>query len=98
MDVPFSTRVPSGPATPHLAPPGGGGGFTMSVTWRVIRLERTEDHRWKLAAVSDHPQGDWQSALAIARLWFKDRRDDVERGEALIRVSPIDRTHSPVRV
>ncbi len=82
MDTLFSTRVP-GRWAASAAP-------AVSVTWRVTRLVRTEDGRWKLAAVSDHPYGDWQSALAVARRWFKDLPDDIEHGQVRIRVEPLD--------
>lgn len=40
-----------------------------SVTWRVTRWQSTEDHRWRLAAVSHHPNGNWAEALSVARAW-----------------------------
>jgi hypothetical protein len=60
-----------------------------SVTWRVSKLRATEDHDWELAAISDHPNGDWPKALTVARTWFGQSRDEIEQGQLQIKVDPV---------
>lgn len=60
-----------------------------SVTWRVTKWNATDDRRWKVAAVSDHPGGDWQGALAVARAWFTRSSDDIEAGSTRVNVDPV---------
>lgn len=60
-----------------------------SVTWRVTRWQPTEDRRWTLALVSDHPNGNWPEALTVASAWFAQSRDEIERGRLRIKVDPV---------
>lgn len=61
-----------------------------SVTWRVTQWETTEDHRWKVASVSEHPNGNWLEALTVARTWFGKSRDEIERGRLRIKIDPVN--------
>ncbi|GIH06655.1 hypothetical protein Rhe02_47220 [Rhizocola hellebori] len=61
-----------------------------SVTWRVTKWEKTEDWRWRIAAFSDHPLGNWSAALAVARAWLLGAIDEVENGQLRIKVDPMD--------
>lgn len=59
-------------------------------TWRVTNWETSDDGRWKVAAISDHPNGDWQNALAVARTWFTASIDDIEARKRRIKIDPVD--------
>ncbi len=59
-------------------------------TWRVTNWEISEDGRWKIAAVSDHDNGDWQTALAVARTWFAAFVCEIEAHKRRIRIEPMN--------
>lgn len=54
--------------------------------WRVVRWARTEDRRWAVSAISDHPWSDLPGALAVARDWVISCGDEIERGRLRILV------------
>ncbi len=57
--------------------------------WWVTAWQTSEDGRWTIAAVSDHPNGDWQSALAVARAWFAASVEQIEAQTMRIKIDPI---------
>jgi hypothetical protein len=61
----------------------------VAPTWRVTNWEITDDGRWKVAGVSDHLEGDWQTALTVARAWFALSIDDIEAHRRRIKIDPV---------
>lgn len=62
----------------------------VAPTWRVTDWEITDDGRWRIAAVSDHSSGDWQSALSVAREWFASSVEDIEAHRRRIKIDPVN--------
>jgi hypothetical protein len=60
-----------------------------SVLWRVVQWRFTEDRRWTVAAVSNHPDGNWAEALSVARAWIQRGLDDIEQGRLRVKVDPV---------
>jgi hypothetical protein len=58
--------------------------------WRVTAWQTSDDGRWSIAAVSDHPNGDWQSALAVARAWFAASVEEIEAHTKRIKINPVN--------
>ncbi len=58
--------------------------------WRVTAWQTSEDGRWTIAALSDHPDGDWQTALAVARAWFADSIAEIEAQTKRIKIDPVN--------
>lgn len=52
--------------------------------WRVVQWVRTQDHRWAIGRLSEHPDNEIRCALAVARDWTKHADDAIERGRVRI--------------
>lgn len=52
--------------------------------WRVVRWVRTDDQRWAVGAVSEHPDGDISDAFEVARDWIRCATDDIEHGRVRV--------------
>jgi hypothetical protein len=62
----------------------------------VSRLQATDGQGWELKTISDHPNGNWPAALAVARDWVKSDREEIERGQLRVKVDPLVVRRLPV--
>ncbi|HCT81557.1 MAG TPA: hypothetical protein DGT23_34285, partial [Micromonosporaceae bacterium] len=81
-----STPSPTNAATAGLQERESQQAQLAAGTWRVVRWTATEDRRWKVVAISEHPRGDLPAALGVAAQWTRDLANDIELGQSRVKI------------